>query len=315
MTDDDGFCTGLSSPPFPGHPICGFSVTFLFGSVQLYICALVVGGTGPGPGPKTAQRRATKGGPRAMFARRSGPRSGCSYYRRSKRCSALGDGPVGSCAVRLPEESAVRRSRGRTDTGRDDGVRGPAARHQRRRPLEAADGPAAAGGDRVRVRRGRRPTSRAATWSSPAPARPPRWPRGWRRRSRPQVGRRRGSRVRTRDELAAVVAANPYLDRSTDAKQLHVAFLVEGAEPARRSTSSISTGSRPRSSPWSAARPTCSCRTGSAAASWPRRWSRPKSTDATVRNWRTVDEAARTCADAATGAGTPARDPGQARCT
>jgi uncharacterized protein (DUF1697 family) len=36
--------------------------------------------------------------------------------------------------------------------------------------------------------------------------------------------------VRSRAELAAVVAGNPYVGRSTDDKQLHVAFLTQGAE-------------------------------------------------------------------------------------
>jgi uncharacterized protein (DUF1697 family) len=35
--------------------------------------------------------------------------------------------------------------------------------------------------------------------------------------------------VRTRAQLAKVVAANPYVDRSDDDKQLHVTFAVEGA--------------------------------------------------------------------------------------
>ena len=37
--------------------------------------------------------------------------------------------------------------------------------------------------------------------------------------------------VRSRAELAAVVAGNPYVERSGDAKQLHVAFAVAGTEP------------------------------------------------------------------------------------
>ena len=37
--------------------------------------------------------------------------------------------------------------------------------------------------------------------------------------------------VRSRAELSAVVAANPYADRSTAATRVHVAFLAQGAEP------------------------------------------------------------------------------------
>jgi uncharacterized protein (DUF1697 family) len=44
-------------------------------------------------------------------------------------------------------------------------------------------------------------------------------------------GPKPGVAVRSHAQLAAVVAGNPYLDRSTDPKQLHVAFVVEGARP------------------------------------------------------------------------------------
>ena len=37
--------------------------------------------------------------------------------------------------------------------------------------------------------------------------------------------------VRSHDELAALAAGNPYLARSTEPKQLHVAFLAGGTEP------------------------------------------------------------------------------------
>ena len=57
---------------------------------------------------------------------------------------------------------------------------------------------------------------------------------------------------------------------STDPKQLHVAFLVEGAEPVPLDGLDLDRFAPGGRSPWPAARPTCSCRTGSAAASWPR---------------------------------------------
>ena len=75
--------------------------------------------------------------------------------------------------------------------------------------------------------------------------------------------------VRSRDELAAVVAGNPYLERSPTPSSC-----------TSHSWSRAPSRSRPTGSTWprfapeeltvAAARPTCSCRTGSAAASWPR---------------------------------------------
>ncbi len=93
--------------------------------------------------------------------------------------------------------------------------------------------------------------------------------------------------VRSRDELAAVVDGNPYLELSTDPKQLHVAFLVEGAEPV-----SIDGLDLDRFAPETltvVGRETyLFLPDGIGRSKLAEALSRPKSTDATVRNWRTV---------------------------
>ncbi|MBL7486932.1 DUF1697 domain-containing protein [Frankia sp. AgB1.9] len=52
-----------------------------------------------------------------------------------------------------------------------------------------------------------------------------------------EIGVRTTVLLRTRDELAALAAANPYLDRQDDPTKLHVTFLAE--EPARARAASL----------------------------------------------------------------------------
>ncbi len=93
--------------------------------------------------------------------------------------------------------------------------------------------------------------------------------------------------VRTRDELAAVVAGNPYLERSTEAKQLHVAFLVEGAEPAPLDGLDLDRFA-PEELTVVGRETYLFLPDGIGRSKLAEALSRPKSTDATVRNWRTV---------------------------
>ncbi len=100
--------------------------------------------------------------------------------------------------------------------------------------------------------------------------------------------------VRSRAELAAVVAGNPYLDRSTDPKQLHVSFAVDGAGPqeiddldlAQFAPEELTVAGRETYLflPDGIGR-------SKLAEAWQRqhdRGSRRTSAEATVRNWRTV---------------------------
>ena len=93
--------------------------------------------------------------------------------------------------------------------------------------------------------------------------------------------------VRSRDELAAVVAGNPYLEQSTDAKQLHVAFLVEGADPAPLDELDLP-GFAPEELTVRGRETYLYLPNGIGRSKLAEALSRPKSTDATVRNWRTV---------------------------
>ena len=91
--------------------------------------------------------------------------------------------------------------------------------------------------------------------------------------------------VRSRDELAELVAGNPYLDRATEPKQLHVAFLVEGAEPPDRPD-----GDRFAPDELTVVGRDCYLflPDGLGRSKLAEALSRPKSTHTTVRNWRTV---------------------------
>lgn len=93
--------------------------------------------------------------------------------------------------------------------------------------------------------------------------------------------------IRSRPELDAVVAGNPYLDRSTDAKQLHVAFAVEGIaalEPApaeldRFAPDEVTVAGREAY---------LFLPNGIGRSKLAEALGRQKNMDATVRNWRTV---------------------------
>jgi uncharacterized protein (DUF1697 family) len=93
--------------------------------------------------------------------------------------------------------------------------------------------------------------------------------------------------VRSRDELAAVVAGNPYLERSTEAKQLHVAFLVEGADPAQLDGLDLDQFA-PEELTVVGRETYLFLPDGIGRSKLAEALSRPKSTDTTVRNWRTV---------------------------
>lgn len=92
--------------------------------------------------------------------------------------------------------------------------------------------------------------------------------------------------VRTRGELAAVVAGNPYLERSSDPKQLHVAFLVEGAEPTALALDLD--GFAPETLTVRGRETYLFLPGGIGRSKLAEALARPKTTDSTVRNWRTV---------------------------
>jgi uncharacterized protein (DUF1697 family) len=110
--------------------------------------------------------------------------------------------------------------------------------------------------------------------------------------------------VRSRDELAAVVAGNPYLEKSTDAKQLHVAFIVEGAEPHAAEALEIERFA-PEELTVSGHETYLFLPDGIGRSKLAEALSRQKAADATVRNWRTVTKLLER-ADALSGAATGA---------
>jgi uncharacterized protein (DUF1697 family) len=90
--------------------------------------------------------------------------------------------------------------------------------------------------------------------------------------------------VRSRPELAAVVAGNPYLDRAADPKQLHVAFAVRGAEPPSGDMSEFA----PDELTLSGREAYLFLPNGIGRSKLAEALSRRGGTAATVRNWRTV---------------------------
>jgi len=93
--------------------------------------------------------------------------------------------------------------------------------------------------------------------------------------------------LRTRDELAAVVAGNPYQELATDPKQLHVAFLVEGAEPVPLDGLELDRFA-PEELTVVGREVYLYLPGGIGRSALAEALTRPRSTDATVRNWRTV---------------------------
>jgi uncharacterized protein (DUF1697 family) len=93
--------------------------------------------------------------------------------------------------------------------------------------------------------------------------------------------------LRTRDELAAVVAGNPYQELATDPKQLHVAFLVEGAEPVPLDGLELDRFA-PEALTVAGREVYLYLPGGIGRSALAEALTRPRSTDATVRNWRTV---------------------------
>ena len=93
--------------------------------------------------------------------------------------------------------------------------------------------------------------------------------------------------VRGREELAAVLAANPYLEKATEPKQLHVAFLVEGADPVPLDALDLAAFA-PEELTVRGRETYLFLPNGIGRSKLAEALVRPKSTDATVRNWNTV---------------------------
>jgi uncharacterized protein (DUF1697 family) len=93
--------------------------------------------------------------------------------------------------------------------------------------------------------------------------------------------------VRSRPELASVMAGNPYLDKATQATQLHVAFLVEGAAPAPLDELDLAAFA-PEELTVRGRETYLFLPNGIGRSKLAEALARPKSTDATVRNWNTV---------------------------
>jgi uncharacterized protein (DUF1697 family) len=93
--------------------------------------------------------------------------------------------------------------------------------------------------------------------------------------------------LRTRDQLAAVVAGNPYAERAVEARQLHVAFLVEDAEPAPLDGLDLDAFA-PEALTVAGRETYLFLPGGIGRSKLAIALDRPKSTAATVRNWRTV---------------------------
>ena len=93
--------------------------------------------------------------------------------------------------------------------------------------------------------------------------------------------------VRSQAELAAVMAGNPYLDKATEAKQLHVAFLVEGADPTPLDGLDLAAFA-PDELTVRGRETYLFLPNGLGRSKLAEALARPKSTDSTVRNWNTV---------------------------
>ena len=93
--------------------------------------------------------------------------------------------------------------------------------------------------------------------------------------------------VRSHAELAAVLAGNPYLDKATEATQLHVAFLVEGADPTPLDELDLAAFA-PEDLTVRGRETYLFLPNGLGRSKLAEALARPKSTDSTVRNWNTV---------------------------
>jgi uncharacterized protein (DUF1697 family) len=93
--------------------------------------------------------------------------------------------------------------------------------------------------------------------------------------------------VRTRAELSRVVDGNPYVERSTDPKQLHVAFAVRDAAPAAVDPSELQRFA-PEELTVSGAQTYLFLPNGIGRSKLAEFLTRQKGAVGTVRNWRTV---------------------------
>lgn len=93
--------------------------------------------------------------------------------------------------------------------------------------------------------------------------------------------------LRTRAQLSDVVAGNPYLDDATAPTQLHVSFLVEGADPARLDHLDVA-GFAPEALTVAGRETYLFLPDGIGRSKLAEALTRAGSADATVRNWRTV---------------------------